>query len=430
MNPNNHTQPRRQFIKSTAILGGMAFLPPSVYAQDNSKMQISFWNSEQEKSIIGAYGSWAAELCDTPPALSIRKNGWENTDSWRSKAIAKTRELLSSPHIPNPPKANIDKQYEFDGLQISELSWQLPYGPKTQAILVKPARNKRKLPGVLGLHDHAGNKYFGKRKITKTSADQHPMMVDHQKRYYDGFAWANELAKRGYVVLVPDSFAFASRRVQIDDLPEAMQQRFYNNDTGSTNPEDRVNIERYNRWASDHEHILSKSLFCGGTTWPGVFLAEDQAALDILSAQDDVDPANLGCAGLSGGGLRTVYLGGTDHRIRCAIAVGFMSTWRDFLMYKSYTHTWMTYTPLLPNYLEFPEILGLRAPLPTMVLNNNQDQLFTLEEMQKADDILKEVFSKTNSSEKYKCNFYEGLHKFDRAMQRDAFDWFDRWLKG
>jgi len=120
-------------------------------------------------------------------------------------------------------------------------------------------------------------------------------------------------------------------------------------------------------------NIMSKSLFCAGTTWPGVFLFEDQCALDVLTARAEVDRERIGCAGLSGGGLRTVYLGGLDHRIKCAVSVGFMSTWSDFLMNKSYTHTWMTYAPLLPKYLDFPEILGLRVPLPTMTLNNNQD---------------------------------------------------------
>ena len=106
-----------------------------------------------------------------------------------------------------------------------------------------------------------------------------------------------------------------------------------------------------------------------------------------------------------------------------------MSTWSDFLMNKSYTHTWMTYAPLLPKYLDFPEILGLRVPLPTMTLNNNQDGLYTLPEMLKADKILQDIFAKADAREKYKGVFYDGDHKFDAQMQQDAFNWFDKWLK-
>ena len=38
-----------------------------------------------------------------------------------------------------------------------------------------------------------------------------------------------------------------------------------------------------------------------------------------------------------------------------------MTTWRDYLLNKCHTHTWMIYIPGLPPDLDYPEILGLRA---------------------------------------------------------------------
>jgi hypothetical protein len=127
--------------------------------------------------------------------------------------------------------------------------------------------------------------------------------------------------------------------------------------------------------------------------------------------------------------MRTVFLGGVDPRIRCAVCVGMMTTWRDYLLYKSYTHTWMVYVPLLPHDLDYPEILGLRVPLPTLVLNDRDDELFTMPEMERAAGILQEIFDKAGATDRYRCTFYPGPHKFDRAMQVEAFDWFDQWLK-
>ena len=126
--------------------------------------------------------------------------------------------------------------------------------------------------------------------------------------------------------------------------------------------------------------------------------------------------------------MRTVFLGGADTRIKCAVCVGMMTTWRDYLLNKCHTHTWMVYVPLLPRDLDYCEILGLRAPLPTLVLNNLGDQLFTVPEMERADGILARVFEKAGGADQYRCNFYPGPHKFDLDMQRDAFDWWDRWL--
>ena len=430
MKNNPYTQPRRAFLKSSAVIGGISFLPCSVSGWINADPWQPVTQSGAEKSIIGAYGSWAAGLANKPPLSSYRNAGWSDLNAWKKVAVAKAAEHVSSPEIAQKTVASVDKAYQYDGLDIEEISWQLPFGNRTEAILLKPQNARGKLPGIIGLHDHGGNKFFGRQKITKTSDEQHPMMINHQKHYYDGFAWANELAKRGYVVLVPDSFAFASRRVMIKDMSEIPWGHCATRGMNDAENEKQETIDEYNRWASEHEHILSKSLFCAGTTWPGVFLSEDRAAVDVLSARDDVDKDRLGCAGLSGGGLRTVYLGGFDQRIKCAVAVGFMTTWQDFLLNKAYTHTWMTYAPVLPKYLEFPEILGLRAPLPTMTLNNNHDNLFTLSEMKRADEILKEIFMKAGAGDKYKGGFYDGPHKFDAQMQKDAFQWFDQWLKG
>jgi len=318
----------------------------------------------------------------------------------------------------------VKKQYTYDGLHIEELSWQLPYGRQTDAILLKPENAREPLPGIMAFHDHGGKKYFGTRKITRTSDAQHPLMIDHQKEYYSGLAWANEIAKRGYVVMVSDAFPFASRRVLLQDVPENLRKGL-----NDENPEDPKNIAAYNEWASDHESIMASSLFSAGTTWPGVFFAEDRIALDILCSRNDVDKDKIGCGGLSGGGMRTVFMAGQDPRIKCSVCVGFMTTWKDFVLNKSYTHTWMTYVPILPNELDFPEILGLRVPLPTMVLNDSEDELYTLPEMKAADKILQEVYEKAGSSDRYKCSFYPGIHKFDADMQKEAFDWFDKWLK-
>jgi dienelactone hydrolase len=192
------------------------------------------------------------------------------------------------------------------------------------------------------------------------------------------------------------------------------------------NPDSPEEIQLYNQFAANHEHIIAKSLFCAGLTWPGVFVFDDQRALDYLASRPDVDATRIRCAGLSGGGLRTVILTGADDRIRCSCCVGMMTTWRDYLLNKSYTHTWMVYVPGLPRDLEYAKVLGISVPNPVLMLNNRQDQRFTMSEMQGADAILMNVYKKASAPERYRASFYDGPHKFDRDMQKQAFDWLDR----
>ncbi|HEX6224674.1 MAG TPA: prolyl oligopeptidase family serine peptidase [Chryseolinea sp.] len=424
---------RRQFIK----LGGLGIAGAglanvfgttrghSEVAQNFLPMNIPV-TIDSSSSIIGAYGPWAVGLNEKKlPAFSFRNSEFRDVDAWKERARLRLTDRLSVPDIGDVPEVKLKRQFVYDGLHIEELTWQLPYGSPTDAILLKPLNAKGKLPGILAFHDHAGLKYFGTRKITRVAKEIHPLMEVHQQNYYEGRAWANEIAKKGYVVLVSDAFPFASRRVLLKDVEPAHLRKGLTDE----DPENTEQINAYNAWASDHEHIMSKALYSAGTTWPGVFFAEDKKALDILFNRPDVDTGNIGCAGLSGGGMRTVFLAGQDDRIKCAVCVGFMTTWRDFALHRAYTHTWMTYVPLLPNEMDFPEILGLRVPLPTMVLNDSEDQLFTLHEMKRADKILKDVFSKAGAEDRYKCLYYPGPHKFDRQMQTDAFAWFDRWLR-
>lgn len=412
------TNPWSRLLTLFVVTGGAAVLISFLAAQSAG--------TPERPNMVGSYGPWLADqiLGDGPARLSFRTDQWKNVEDWRTTGRKRLLECIAPVDLGGTPEVTVESRQTHDGLDIEFLSWQLPMGPRTEAVFLHPSGAEGPLPGILALHDHGGNKFLGWRKITRTGDEPWEVQARHQAEYYEGVGWATELAKRGYAVLVHDTFPFASRRVLVQDVPQRIQ-------AGGVDPEpdDREGIERYNAFAGAHEHVMEKSLLSAGTTWPGVYLVEDQKALDVLCSRPEVDPSRVGCGGLSGGGMRTVFLAGTDDRIKCAVAVGFMTTWRDFLLDKCFTHTWMTYVPLLPRDLDFPEILALRAPAATMVLNCTEDPLYTLAEMQRADSMIRETFEKAGAAEHYRCNYYPGEHKFDKAMQSDAFQWFDKYLK-
>jgi dienelactone hydrolase len=403
------------------VLGVLICLKLSVADQKETRK-----TTEMRPNMIGSYGPWLADnvLGDGPARLSFRTGKWKSLDLWRETARKRVLECMAPVNLGGRPDVKVESQTTYDGLYIEFLSWQLPSGPRTEAVFLKPANTQGRLPAVLALHDHGGNKFMGWRKIVRTDDNPWAIQAKHQEEYYGGVAWANELARRGYAVLVHDTFPFASRRVRVADVPERLRQ-----DAVDPEPLDVEGIAKYNAFAALHEHIMEKSLISAGTTWPGVYVVEDQRALDVLCARPDVDPTRVGCAGLSGGGMRSVFLGGLDDRIRCAVPVGFMTTWRDFLLDKCFTHTWMVYVPLLAKDLDFPEILALRAPAATLVLNCIEDPLYTLAEMKRADAQIRDTFERGAAAQRYRCSFYPGGHKFDREMQSEAFGWFDQYLK-
>ena len=76
------------------------------------------------------------------PSFIPGNKSFVDINAWRKTAKAKTQERMGIPDIGHTPIVNIQKQYEFDGLHIEELTWQLPYGRPTEAILLKPLMPK------------------------------------------------------------------------------------------------------------------------------------------------------------------------------------------------------------------------------------------------------------------------------------------------
>ena len=418
---------RRLFLKSLMLGAGSAALHP-VLTESTAQAaeQQGLPQAVVPENMLGEYGPWAKKMLgDGPAKLSFLRDEFSRAGigAWREKARTRLLDCMAMPDSGGIPKAEVMNRVEFDGLSIEHLRWQLPYGPPTEAMFLKPAGAKGRLPAILALHDHSGKKYFGHRKISRSSSEVDPLIRQHVDDNYGGVWWANEMARRGYAVLAPDAFLFGSRRVRLPHVPRILSGLLVEG-----NPENANDIVAYNRWAAQHEHVVAKSLLCAGTTVPGVVVGEDQRALDYLCSRDDVDASHVGCCGLSSGGLRTLYLAGLDDRIAAACCVGMMTTWRDFCLNKSYTHTWMIYPPGLPRDLDYPEILGLRVPLPTLVQNAEHDQLYTMPEMKRADRMLSDVYKKAGVESHYQSAFYPGTHRFDLKMQAEAFTWLDTWL--
>ena len=171
--------PRRTLLTSSGAVTLATGAYGWVEGNEQAPMQ---GESATTLNMLGAYGRWAAEQLQDPPRLSFRQPMFTDPAAWRPMARAQFRERLMQPGGASTPVAAVLRQVEFDGLWIEHLQWQLPFGPPTEALLLKPAGSKGKLPGIVGLHDHGGQKYFGMRKITRTSSDQHPVMQRHQEQ--------------------------------------------------------------------------------------------------------------------------------------------------------------------------------------------------------------------------------------------------------
>src|SRR5690606_23171595 len=122
----------------------------------SSTHQISGMSDNVSKSIVGLYGPWLAQSRQNPGKYSFRHSQYTDVEEWQQKIVPLVKEYLARPELDYTPSPRITRSYQYDGLDIEELEWTLPYGHPTRAVLLKPAEASGSLPGILGLHDHGG----------------------------------------------------------------------------------------------------------------------------------------------------------------------------------------------------------------------------------------------------------------------------------
>lgn len=348
---------------------------------------------------------------------------WPDREQWRVQGRARMHELLSYDPPAGALNAQILSEVRKDGYTRRLVSYSVAANRTTDAFLLIPDNLKGPAPAVIAIHDHGGFYYFGKEKITGME-DAPGILQQFIERSYGGRTFADELARRGFVVLVPDGFYFGSQRID----PGKVSERF-TTELKDLDPVSDDYIRRFNRFASSHETLMAKTIFTSGTTWPGILFQGDRASVNYLLTCAEVDPERIGCMGLSIGGFRSAHLAGLDPRIKAAIVAGWMTTYDSLLKDHLRSHTWMIYVPGQMRYLDLPDVVSLNAPRPLFVINCLQDRLFTLAGMQAAERKLRAIYEKMESPERFHCRYYDVPHSLNVSMQNDAIDWLERWLK-
>lgn len=324
-----------------------------------------------------------------------------------------------------PPEAPLsvktERTWSKDGCDGEEISWWVGYGPRTHAYVLKPAGAREPLPGMLALHDHGGFKFYGKEKIADGPGAAPGVIRDYRGVYGDR-AYANALAREGYVVLAHDTFMWGSRKFPLAEMPTEIQAL---GELTGPNPDHADEVELYNRTSGHHEHLVSKYCNLLGSSLAGVVSHEDRIAVNYLLSRPDVLPKKIGCLGLSGGGNRSALLLATHDAIQAAVIVGLMSTYEGLLDHNVQSHTWMLFPFGWARHGDWPDLAACRAPMPLLVQYDQEDELFTPAGMAAAHDKINAHYAKVGSPDAYQGQFYPGPHKFDLEMQAAAFKWLN-----
>ncbi len=342
------------------------------------------------------------------------------------KETARKQLTASLNYSPPPCDLNVEvvERVQKEGYERRYIRFSSATYSRIPAYLLVPNNRPGPLPGVLALHDHSGFFNFGKEKLVEIE-EPHPSLTEFKERSYSGRSLADELAKRGYVVLVIDAFFWGERRMQFEHPCDELKKEI-----AGLSPEDPVYVARVNRFlGSRRTGALNSMLEFSGTNWLGIMVHDDRTSLDLLAGLPEVDEDRIGVLGLSVGGYRTTYLVGADPRVKAACIVGWMTTLGTCPQIDHPVHVALPVAGGLHSYLDHPDVATLGAPdCALYVLNCARDQLFTFEGMWAAVEKIESVYEDLGDFERFKCQFFDVPHQFNAEMQDEAFAWLGRWL--
>jgi dienelactone hydrolase len=336
---------------------------------------------------------------------------------------------LSYDPAPVPLGADVLSVEPRDGFVVESLRIRATAGYDIPAKLLRPLKPDGRRPAVMALHCHSGQYVWGHEKVL-SAPDEPDVLTAFRQRTY-GRPWAEALARRGYVVITIDALYFGQRRLQVEQLqPDRVfaEVRGEFTTAGTAAPGSAEWTSAVNRVCGFYEHLTAKTVFAAGATWPGIHVWDDRRTLDYLVSRPEVDAERIGCAGLSGGGIRTAHLVGADPRIRAACVAGWMTEFAHQLRNHLRNHTWMVYIPGLYRFLDLPDVAALHAPGALLVQQCRRDTLYPIAGMQAAVSKLEAIYAKAGLPERFRGTFYDVPHSFTPEMQDEAFAWFDRWL--
>jgi dienelactone hydrolase len=365
---------------------------------------------------LGAFSDLVERLQETRPFFP--RLGLPNVDR------TKIREAVGFTFASEQPSdIQLGERWSFDGCVGEQVSWSVGFGPRTEAWILRPEGSSGPLPGVVALHDHGAFKFFGKEKIADGPLGPPANVRAFRETYYGGRAFANALAREGFVVLIHDVFLWGSRRFPLEVMPE-QDRRFAQLLKGEfADGAVSEEISLYNAAAMLHENVIAKYCAALGTTLAALVSYEDRVAANYLSSRRDVLRDEVGCIGLSGGGCRAAMLMATSAPLKASVIIGMMSTQEDMLDQHIATHTWMFFPGGLSRFGDWPDLAALGAPNALLVQYLLDDELFPGVGMTNADARLSAHYRELGRPERYLGQFFHGGHRFDRDMQCASFEW-------
>ena len=336
--------------------------------------------------------------------------------------VTRARVLATMQMAPPAPK---DYNYEViaeeqrDGYVAQKIAYNINRWEKVLAYLLIPASISQGREGILLLHDHGAHFTIGKEKMVRPFGVDSLVIADADewvRKCYDGVYVGDELAKRGYVVLCTDALFWGDR-------------------TPLLNEKDKEgNITKgINRSLYERQQALASNMMQMGTSWAAWITWDDIRSAEFLAHLPMVNPKKVGCLGFSMGAYRSWMLAALSDDIKASASICWMNDTEHLMtLDNNQNKGGSAYSMLIPgirNIADYPQVAALAAPKASLFFNGKKDKLFPVSGVETAYGVMHKAWKAHKAERKLVTKLWDEKHFFNKAMQQEVFEFFDKELK-
>ncbi len=324
-----------------------------------------------------------------PETFAVPADGaaWSTRRPMVKKAV--TESLGDLPARPAPVRARVIAREVRQGYTLERIAIENGFDSEISSLLLIPEKPIGRRPAILWLHSSTPDKT--QIIIPNTNGGEEPL--------------GEAFVRAGYVVMSPDAFWHGDR---VGSGPAGVSE------TGR----------------EEQESLFKLNLWLGRTLW-GMFVRDDQIALDYLLSRPEVDGAKIGTTGMSMGSTRAWWLAAVDERINTVVGVACLTRYQNLIAHGQLRqHGVYYFVDGLLKHFDTEGVLALIAPRPYLALTGELDAGSPADGIRILEDIVGGVYAALKARDRFHSILYpETGHAFTPEMRREMLNWFARWLK-
>lgn len=324
---------------------------------------------------------------------------------WKAQARHVLAECMQN--LQPAPKAyamEVTDREQRDGYEARKIRFNLSEWSRVPAYLLVP-EGKGPFPAIVLLHDHGAHFSIGKEKMVRPFHVAPEVMEDADQwasQCYDGQYVGDYLARHGYVVLAVDALFWGERG-------------------------------RKEGTSYDAQQALASNFLQMGTSWGAFINVDDMRSAEFLASLPFVDKERVGSLGFSMGAYRSWMLAALTDVVRASASICWMNTTEHLMTLTNNQNkggsAYAMLIPALRRYLDYPHVASIACPKPTLFFNGTRDKLFPIEGVRDAYREMEAVWKSQGASDHLVTKLWDEKHFFNKEMQKETLEFFDRWLK-